>query len=336
MRPDKHDKSHWILYILGALAVIWCALLIAPELSLGVPWLITHGTEVFQHPFQIRLCEDSLRTVLASLLIYAMLIGVYLSDDRNYRRREEHGSAKWGSVEKTNKKYADPDYAQNIILTQNVRIALEMYRHMRNLNILIVGGSGAGKTRFFAKPNIMQANTSFVILDPKGELLRDTAMHLQERGYIIKVIDLINMERSHCYNPFVYLRDDNDVQRIYLRYFDVVVTPEGEVIGLGARCLRIEAFAETMYAISIVGYGCCVGAGDTLMPSLMNFCSMWLVRIGLAAILTPKMGLQGYWIAMCAELNVRGILFLWRMKGEKWMKHNVTGKKNEELEYAEV
>ena len=226
MRLDKHDKSHWILYILGALAVIWCALLVAPELSLGVLWLITHGTEAFQHPFQIRLCEDSLRTVLASLLIYGMLIGVYLSDDRNYRRREEHGSAKWGSVEKTNKKYADPDYARNIILTQNVRIALEMYRHMRNLNILIVGGSGAGKTRFFAKPNIMQANTSFVILDPKGELLRDTAMHLKERGYIIKVIDLINMERSHCYNPFVYLRDDNDVQRMVTNIFENT-TPKG-------------------------------------------------------------------------------------------------------------
>ena len=108
-----------------------------------------------------------------------------------------------------------------------------------------------------------------------------------------------------------------------------------DVVALGAKVLRIEAFAETMYAFSIVGYGCCVGAGDTLMPSLMNFCSMWIVRIGLAAILTPKMGLQGYWIAMCAELNLRGLLFLWRLSGEKWMRHKVTGKEKE-LELAEI
>jgi putative MATE family efflux protein len=96
-----------------------------------------------------------------------------------------------------------------------------------------------------------------------------------------------------------------------------------DIVSLGTKVLRIEAFAETMYAFSIVGYGCCVGAGDTLMPSVMNFCSMWIVRIGLAVILTPRMGLQGYWIAMCVELNLRGLLFLWRLSGEKWMKHKV-------------
>lgn len=116
-----------------------------------------------------------------------------------------------------------------------------------------------------------------------------------------------------------------------------LLSVDPDVVALGAKVLRIEAFAETMYAISIVGYGCCVGAGDTLMPSLMNFFSMWFVRIGLAAILTPKLGLQGYWIAMCAELNVRGILFLWRLRGERWMKHRVTGKEEEnELELAEI
>ena len=103
-----------------------------------------------------------------------------------------------------------------------------------------------------------------------------------------------------------------------------LLSVDPQVVALGAKVLRIAAFAETMYALSIVGYGCCVGAGDTLMPSMMNFCSMWIVRIGLAAILTPKLGLQGYWIAMCIELNVRGILFIWRLSGDKWMKHKVT------------
>lgn len=123
---------------------------------------------------------------------------------------------------------------------------------------------------------------------------------------------------------------------IFSRQLMGLLSVDPGVVELGAKVLRIEAFAETMYAISIVGYGCCVGAGDTLMPSLMNFCSMWIVRIGLAAILTPKMGLQGYWIAMCVELNVRGILFLWRLKGDKWMKHKVVDREHEDLEYAEI
>ena len=115
-----------------------------------------------------------------------------------------------------------------------------------------------------------------------------------------------------------------------------LLSVDPQVVALGAKVLRIAAFAETMYALSIVGYGCCVGAGDTLMPSMMNFCSMWIVRIGLAAILTPKFGLQGYWIAMCVELNVRGILFIWRLSGDKWMKHKVIEKEQEVLEYAEI
>ena len=123
---------------------------------------------------------------------------------------------------------------------------------------------------------------------------------------------------------------------IFARQLMGLLSVDPQVVDLGAKVLRIEAFAETLYAISIVGYGCCVGAGDTLMPSLMNFCSMWIVRIGLAAILTPKMGLQGYWIAMCIELNIRGLLFLWRLRGEKWMKHNVVGKEQVGIEYAEI
>ena len=109
---------------------------------------------------------------------------------------------------------------------------------------------------------------------------------------------------------------------MYIFAFDLMglLSTDPEVVALGAKVLRIEAFAETMYAFSIVGYGACVGAGDTLVPSAMNLCSMWFVRIGLALILTPKMGLTGYWIAMCIELNFRGVLFIWRLKGEKWMK----------------
>ena len=109
---------------------------------------------------------------------------------------------------------------------------------------------------------------------------------------------------------------------MYIFAFDLMglLSTDPDVVALGAKVLRIEAFAETLYAFSIVGYGACVGAGDTMVPSAMNLCSMWFVRIGLALILTPRMGLTGYWIAMCIELNLRGLLFIWRLRGEKWMK----------------
>ena len=125
-----------------------------------------------------------------------------------------------------NKKYCNSKSTENKILTQKTAIGLYGRKHRRNLNVLVCGGSGAGKTRFFAKPNIMQANTSFVVLDPKGEILRDTGNLLAEMGYEIKVLDLINMDKSHCYNPFVYLHEDNDIQKLVTNLFKNT-TPKG-------------------------------------------------------------------------------------------------------------
>ena len=125
-----------------------------------------------------------------------------------------------------NKKYSAKQFSENKILTQHVRISYDSRRHRRNLLTLVIGGSGAGKTRFFPRPNLMQANTSFVVLDPKGENLRDTGQLLEAKGYEIRVLDLINMEKSHCYNPFVYLKDDNDVQRLVTNLFKAT-TPKG-------------------------------------------------------------------------------------------------------------
>ena len=178
------------------------------------------------NPFQITVCEDSVKTVLVFLLAYAMGIGIYFSTRRNYRRREEHGSAKWGEARTVNKKYAQHPKSANKLMTQNVSIGLNAKKHRRNLNTLVCGGSGAGKTRFYCKPNLMQANTSFVILDPKGEIVRDVGKLLEAKGYEIKVLDLISMEKSHCYNPFVYLRSDNDIQRLVTNLFKST-TPKG-------------------------------------------------------------------------------------------------------------
>ena len=171
MRNDKFSRQNLILYVCGLLPVIWLALLTAPAFKNGIPNLIEKLGTIFNNPFHIEWCEDSLKTVLIFILCYVMGIGIYLSTARNYRRREEHGSARWGVPGTVNKKYADRDKFQNKLLTQNTAIGLDGHKHRRNLNVLVCGGSGSGKTRFYAKPNVMQANTSFVVLDPNGKIV---------------------------------------------------------------------------------------------------------------------------------------------------------------------
>ena len=225
MRQDKLSRTNIILYLCGIIPVVWLALLIAPYLSEGLPGLIANFGSVMNAPFNIQLCEDSARAVLILLLAYGVGLGIYISNDRNYRRREEHGSARWGIAHVVNRKYADKNWAHNKILTQNVSIGMDGRKHRRNLNVLVCGGSGAGKTRFYAKPNLMNADCSYVVLDPKGEMLRDCGEHLS-KTHDVKVIDLINMEKSHCYNPFVYLKTDNDIQRLVTNLFKNT-TPKG-------------------------------------------------------------------------------------------------------------
>ena len=214
MRHDETTKSNLILFVVFLIPVVWAALLTAPSLSGGLPEILEHLTAAMNDPFHIQWVDNSIKCILIFVAAYGMGIGIYLSTKRNYRRREEHGSARWGGATAVNKKYRDKDPHKNKILTQNVRIGLNGRKHRRNLNVMVVGGSGSGKTRFYAKPNVMQANTSFVILDPKGEILRDTGNLLKAKGYKIKVLDLINMHLSHCYNPFAYLNDDKDVLKL--------------------------------------------------------------------------------------------------------------------------
>ncbi len=214
------------LCLFGILPVVWLGLLLAPAAHGGLPEIIARFPAAINSPFHIELCGDSLKTVLVLLCVYGLGIGIFLSSRRNYRRGEEHGSAKWGSAKAVNKKYRAANFEDNKIFTQNVRMGLDGRKHRRSLNTVVVGGSGAGKTRFYAKPNLCQANTSFVVLDPKGELIRDTGYLLKQKGYEVRVLDLLNMERSHCYNPFVYLRDDNDVQRLVTNLFKST-TPKG-------------------------------------------------------------------------------------------------------------
>ena len=212
MRNDN-QKAGVILAACGILPVVWIALLTAPFVGGGLVEVIRNFPIAMQRPFSITVCEDSVKTVLIFLLAYAMGIGIYFSTRRNYRRREEHGSAKWGDAKTLNKKYADKNFSANKLLTQTVRIGLDGKKHRRNLNVLVCGGSGAGKTRFYCKINAMQcdAETSMVILDPKGEIVRDVGGLLEKKGYEVRVLDLINMHRRKdagagyvCLLPFPF------------------------------------------------------------------------------------------------------------------------------------
>ena len=223
---DQSRKSLYVLGICGIIPTIWLALLIAPSVDGGLAQIMNDFTSAINNPFNITWCSNSLRVLLICLLIYGCAIALYISSKGNYRRGEEHGSAKWGNAKAVNKKYYQAPKENNKLLTQNVAIGLNAKKHRRNLNTLVCGGSGAGKTRFYCKPNIMQCNTSFVVLDPKGEIARDTGKLLEKKGYEVRVLDLINMEKSHCYNPFVYLKSDNDVQKLVTNLFKST-TPKG-------------------------------------------------------------------------------------------------------------
>ena len=216
----KDEREILIAAAIGIIPVMWIALLIAPHWTGNLFEVFESIDEIFKQPLHIRWTEDSLQAVLFCLLAYAMGIFIVLSSRKNYRRGEEHGSAKWGDAAAVNRKYRQKPQSMNKILTQHVMIGFDGRKHRRNLNVLVVGGSGAGKTRIFVKPNVMQASeSSMVILDPKGEILRDTGGLLLQKGYELRVLDLISMEKSYCYNPFVYLRDDNDVQRLATNLF---------------------------------------------------------------------------------------------------------------------
>ena len=205
-----------MIWLAGLPGIWWAAILIADAIQPGrnLFELMEVLTEKLNHPFQLHYTEYTIKSVLVCTLLYAAGIGIFYSSQKNYRRGEEHGSARWGDARQICKKYSQKPYSQNILLTQNFRISLDTHKHRRCLNILVVGGSGAGKSRGFALPNIMQCCCSMVITDPKAELLRKTGGLLEKKGYEVRVFDLINPDTSFCYNPFEYVHDDKDVLRL--------------------------------------------------------------------------------------------------------------------------
>lgn len=205
-----------MIWLAGLPVIWWVAILLADAIQPGrnLFELMEVLTEKLNHPFQFHYTEYTIKSMLVCTLLYAAGIGIFYSSQKNYRRGEEHGSARWGDARQICKKYSQKPYSQNILLTQNFRISLDTHKHRRCLNILVVGGSGAGKSRGFALPNIMQCYCSMVITDPKAELLRKTGGLLEKKGYEVRVFDLINPDTSFCYNPFEYVHDDKDVLRL--------------------------------------------------------------------------------------------------------------------------
>lgn len=208
-------KRNWIpTAIIGSLPIIWLAIKITPFADKGIVTILSQLESIFNQPFAFDWQGiKTVRTILVFMAVYAVALLLYLTTRHNFRYGEEHGSAKWGDVKNVNRKYHQKKNP-NKILTQGVKLGYDTHKHRRNLNTVVIGGSGAGKSMFFAKPNILEASSSYFILDPKGELLRDTGHFLEEQGYDIKVLDLLDMNKSHSYNPFVYLRSDLDVQRL--------------------------------------------------------------------------------------------------------------------------
>ena len=203
--------------------MVWGALLIAQSLGHGLPELLTNLTAALQHPLEIRWTDKSLLSILICTGLYIMGLCVYASEQRRTRDGEEHGSAAWGSPRQVNTMFRQK---KNKILTRHVRLGLDTHKHRRSLNVLVIGGSGAAKTRSYVKPNILEANTNYVITDPKSEVLLATGGYLKSKGYDIRVLNLVNLEQSDGYNPFRYLRDEKVALKLVNNLIQAT-TPQG-------------------------------------------------------------------------------------------------------------
>lgn len=210
------DGNPILPWALLAIPVLWLSALLATGYEDGMTLFDLMGrfNLLMERPFALRWTPHTLKFLLVGLALYGCAAALYFSTKENRRPGEEHGSARWGSVRQLCAKYRDKDPFQNTLLTQNLRMGLNGKKHRRNLLQIVIGGSGAGKTRFFCKPNLMQANCSFLVTDPKGEMLRAVAPLLIQKGYVIKVFDLIDPAHSDSFNPFPYIKDDKDAMKL--------------------------------------------------------------------------------------------------------------------------
>ena len=224
MRLKKTSQTtDLVLALFLYIPVIWAALLIAQSLGGGLPELLSNLTAALEQPFQIQWTDKSLLSILVCTGAYLMGLCLYASGQGRTRDGEEHGSAAWGSPRQLNAQFRQK---QNKILTRHVRLGLDTHKHRRSLNVLVIGGSGAAKTRGYVKPNILEANSNYVITDPKMEVLTATGGYLKRQGYDIRVLNLVDLSQSDGYNPFRYLRDEKDALKLVNTLIQAT-TPKG-------------------------------------------------------------------------------------------------------------
>ena len=228
IHKKKSFRSAAPVWAAFVIPIVWLAVLMAGCYAPGMTIfdLAAQFSEVTKTPFALHWTPYTMKFIGIFLLLYGGAILFYYTGQKNTRPGEEHGSASWGSVRDLDKKYRDKDAGKNVILTQHLQMSMNGKLHRRNLLQIIVGGSGSGKTRFLAKPNLMLANASFICTDPKGEMLRAVGNLFLEEGYVLRVFDLIDPSKSDCYNPFCYIRKDADVFKL-IDNFIKNTTPKG-------------------------------------------------------------------------------------------------------------
>ena len=215
MKPQPHTSGA-LPWALLAVPVLYLAALLASgyEDGMTVFDLMGRFSTLLERPFAIQWTPHTPKFLLGALVLYGFSVVLFQSTRQNRRPGEEHGSAHWGDAKQLCRKYQDKNPENNVILTQHIRMSLNSRKHQRNLLQIVVGGSGSGKTRYVVKPNVYLANASYICTDPKGELARNTIPLLLRKGYVVKVFDLVDLERSDCYNPFHYIRSDADVLKL--------------------------------------------------------------------------------------------------------------------------
>ena len=226
MRPNKDRQNLWLWAAL-LLPLLWLAAGLAQitEQAHGLSAVATGLTALLNDPLRLRWCSSTPKFLLAVLVLYPLGVYCYLLDQADRRPGEEHGSAHWGNARELNERYRNrKDPWQEIILSQNIRISNDSYQHQRNLHVVVIGGSGSGKTRFFVKPNALQCSDSYFFLDPKGELTYSLGGAMEENGVTVTVIDFVHF-RGH-YNPVAYLKTDEDAMKLaYALVFNTKKNP---------------------------------------------------------------------------------------------------------------
>ncbi|HCJ08629.1 MAG TPA: conjugal transfer protein TraG [Lachnospiraceae bacterium] len=204
------------LIIVGALLAAYLGYLVNGAWHQGIEFgdFVNNMTQVLSYPLRDYYNESTLKAIGVSEIIFAIVILMYYTSQRSMMPGREYGTARLATPKEINKVIRDKDDGKNRILSQNVRMSLDTRLTKLNNNVLIIGGSGSGKTFYEVKPNLMQRNSSFIITDPKGEILRSEGEMLKANGYNVKVINLLEMDKSDCYNPFVYLREETDVVKL--------------------------------------------------------------------------------------------------------------------------